>query len=175
MAKRQTSPPRNILPDRGCWKIGIYTSCFLLIWRWIRVLLCRKISLAHAKCNCRGGKRKICVWGQKNVKKISTFKNGHTNMQFCPHKAPKLSLGNCICLLLRWWSRQECLSCCSRRETVKCFTLQEWRGRMGVQIPFSSAFLGDLGRAMLSWVRTLVNLPGRGGWGCNTPPNPISL
>lgn len=51
MERRQPSPSRNIFTDTGCWKIGIYTSCFLLIWRWIQVFLCRKISLALPNCN----------------------------------------------------------------------------------------------------------------------------
>lgn len=82
---------------------------------------------------------------KKNLKKISTFKNGHAKMQFCLHKAPKLSLGNYICLLLLLFSRPECFSCFSCRESVKCFTLQEWRRRIGFKSHFLQPALGIWG------------------------------
>lgn len=56
--KRQLSPSRNIFTDTGCWKIGIYTSCFLLIWIWLQAFPCRKISIALANCN-------YTCWGEK--------------------------------------------------------------------------------------------------------------
>lgn len=81
MERRQPSPSRNILTDTGCWKIGIYSSCFLLIWRWIQVFLCRKISLALPNCNYTywGEKSDACAFSPatENVRKlgkISRFK-----------------------------------------------------------------------------------------------------
>lgn len=87
MESRQPSPSRNIFTDTGCWKIGIYTSCFLLIWRWIQVFLCRKISLALPNCNyaCWGEKSDANAFSQarENVKKLGKILRLKMNIITC--------------------------------------------------------------------------------------------
>lgn len=151
MERRQPSPSRNILTDTGCWKIGIYSSCFLLIWRWIQVFLCRKISLALPNCNYTywGEKSDACAFSPatENVRKlgkISRFKMNIITWNSAALQPPWPSLATgaiCSGLGLIDYYSFSCFSCKDTAQQMRCETFLSRRAENweGIQTPRKSS------------------------------------